>query len=81
MPWAVRGHAEGEEEGKLSTKALRFVIAAVSFHADHLDALWDHDPRAEDERADAGHDAMYLLEIAKDLEAEHQRLVADPDAH
>lgn len=58
---------------KLSTKALRFVLDAVHFHADHLEGVCDDESAHEDERADAGNDMMYLREIAKVVEAEYQR--------
>lgn len=65
---------------KLSSKALRFVIDAVRFHADHLEQIADDEAEDEDVRADAGNDMQFLREIAKDLEAERRRQIDDPDA-
>jgi len=66
---------------KLSTKALRFMIDAVQFHAAHFEALRDDVTVDEDDQADAANDARFLRELESELKAEHERLVADPDAH
>lgn len=65
---------------KLSTKALRFLVDAVRFHAAHFEAQRDDEGLDEDDRADASNDARFLRALEGELEAERQRLVADPDA-
>ena len=66
---------------KLSTKELKFTIAAVRFQADHFERICDDETADEDDRADAGNDMMLLREIAAGFEAELKRVLADPDAH